>query len=425
MSETIGNTIVLLGTNAFELYILHRFMGVFFTDRKVEKREEIMAYLLRYVVTSAAMLWAPYPIVNSISSVFTLFFITLCYESAMSKRLVTTIIIYGCFFMSETLVALLMRLTNFEMFMRIQKIDSFAMILIEVIVWGITLLFQRFRNVRKDMPVPGIFTAVVLAVCFTTILLGTAVFGGNHEESMKTLTLLCVLFINVLMIFLYDFLSYLLEENAKVEIVKREKTYYHKQSELLQKNQEDLKKFRHDMKNRLLAIQQMVKKKELKKIESYIMDVTEKIEYSPMYSRTGNIVVDSIINYKLTQAKEMGAQIYANAILPESLNIEEDDLVIILGNLLDNAIEAIEKAKDGAYIRLQMEYEKNCFFLKMINSYDNVIKKENGQIITRKKDTALHGIGLRSVKDTVEKYDGILELKHDEKEFFVSVMLYI
>ena len=153
--------------------------------------------------------------------------------------------------------------------------------------------------------------------------------------------------------------------------------------------------------------------------------MTDKLNSTNMYSQSGNIVIDSILNYKLSKAEKQGVNVRANVVLPEKIEIEDDDIVIILGNLLDNAIEATEHLEKDKYIEVDFEYNKDCAFVTVKNSYDNVINIVNGTLKTRKSDEALHGIGLKSVKSTVEKYDGILNYEHNNQEFVVNVILYV
>ena len=111
--------------------------------------------------------------------------------------------------------------------------------------------------------------------------------------------------------------------------------------------------------------------------------------------------------------------------LPETMEVNTDDMVVILGNLLDNAIEACERAEFPKYINLFMNYEKGCLILNVRNSFDKVINKEYGEFVTRKKDKSLHGLGLKNVKNTVGKYNGMIEFASDEKEFSVNIILYL
>ena len=207
-------------------------------------------------------------------------------------------------------------------------------------------------------------------------------------------------------------------------MIKREKLYYHDQAELLQKNDETLKQFRHDMKNRIIVIKQMLEHQEIAEVNDYIEKMAEKLGETETFSSTGNVVVDSVVNYKLSEAKRKGIEVQANISIPSAIGIEDDDILIILGNLLDNAIEAAERLKRDKYIKVKMETEKNCLFIKVKNNYDHVVNKVDGKIVTRKENHTLHGIGLKSIQSTVNKYEGGMRICYNADEFIINVMLY-
>ena len=107
------------------------------------------------------------------------------------------------------------------------------------------------------------------------------------------------------------------------------------------------------------------------------------------------------------------------------MNINEDDMVIIFGNLLDNAIEACQRESEKKYIDLKVFYESGCIMINVINSYDSVINESDGEYITRKENKELHGLGIKSVKKTVNKYNGIMEISSEIYEFMVNVFLFL
>ena len=418
--------IILVLTNALDFYIVYRFMTIFLGNYIVEKKMVVLAYFLRFSLSFFANLFLPYPTFNLAVSILSLFIITLCYEAKWSKRIVTVFIVYMCLFISEALVAMGIGLSGFSFFEKTQNGSYFLLFVSQIILWGVTLVIGKFKSVKVNMPVPKEFVVAAIMTPVTSVFLEILIFQQkNIDEKIVMASLICVILLNFIMIYLYDSLSKTFEERAQMEIVRRERTYYHNQSELLKKNEEDLRQFRHDIKNKILVIDQMLDKNEEERIHSYISQMTDKLNSTKMYSQSGNIVIDSILNYKLSKAEKQGVNVRANVVLPEKIEIEDDDIVIILGNLLDNAIEATEHLEKDKYIEVDFEYNKNCAFVTVKNSYDNVINIVNGTLKTRKSDEALHGIGLKSVKSTVEKYDGILNYEHNNQEFVVNVILYV
>lgn len=140
---------------------------------------------------------------------------------------------------------------------------------------------------------------------------------------------------------------------------------------------------------------------------------------------TGNIAIDSVINYKLSQTKKMQVKVNADISIPEGLQVDEDDMAIILGNALDNTIEAVERLETGKFIDINVKFERNILSIYIKNSYDSEIHIEGEMIKTRKKEKNMHGIGLQSIKEVAQKYNGEVCIEHNKYEFFLGVILYL
>ena len=160
-------------------------------------------------------------------------------------------------------------------------------------------------------------------------------------------------------------------------------------------------------------------------LKRYLSDFEKRAKEQETFSNTGNLIIDSTVNSKLQDTKEMGIEVACNVVLPASIEVNTDDMVVILGNLLDNAIEACERVKTTKYIKLFMKYETGCIIIRIKNSYDQILNKDGGKIVTRKKDKTLHGIGIKSIKSTVDKYNGTIEILSEGKEFIVDIMFYL
>lgn len=424
--EEMINYIISFCMNFFDLYIIYRYMTIFFDNHYIDKKLTIVAYMARWVLSIALGSIVLYPLSSIIISLGTIFLITLCYSAKISKKIIVTIVVYMCAFIGEAIVALAVGLSGFELFGQTAQIDAFSEMIIEIIFWTITLGVQKFKNISGNMPLPKAFILAIIIIPVSSIYLEIMIFQQqNVNSNMAGISLVCIIASNFILIYLYDSLSKIFQEQTQTAIVRREKDYYHEQSELLKRKHKELRQFRHDMKNRIMVMQQMLKDKKYDTAQEYTEQISEKLSQIDVYSTTGNVAIDSVINYKLTKASERGVKINSNIAIPENIAIDEDDIVVILGNVLDNAIEATEKLTDDKYISIDFEYDKGSVFIHIINNYDSLIRLVNGKIATRKKDEYLHGIGLQSVKTIVEKYNGLLDIEHNNQEFIVDILLYI
>ena len=152
-----------------------------------------------------------------------------------------------------------------------------------------------------------------------------------------------------------------------------------------------------------------------------------------MRFRTGNTVADTLLNMKYHEAVRLVPDLEMDAdklVFPSVLKIHSYDIGIILGNAVDNAIEACRKLKEkepgaDAFIRFASLQKGNLLILKVENSFDGKLtQKPQAEFpITDKPDKENHGMGLRNIKNTVEKYQGTMDFKVRNRVFILSMMM--
>ena len=210
-------------------------------------------------------------------------------------------------------------------------------------------------------------------------------------------------------------------DSVKSALHAQEKEYYFTQCNLMQESVEQIKSIRHDMKAHLATVKGYAAKSDGDEITDYINSLLEDIGESEIYSNTGNIAVDSIINYKLKNVKQEGIELEMRLAIPPSLDVGVADLATILGNLLDNALSAVALAEEKK-IKLDIEFSKESLFIQINNTFDGIVTYNEGRIVTR-KDENDHGHGLKNIMQAVEKYDGCVDITHEDKIFSVTILL--
>lgn len=204
----------------------------------------------------------------------------------------------------------------------------------------------------------------------------------------------------------------------------RQREYYLKENENVKQSLESVKKIRHDLKNSLMGLQAIAEKQHNLEILQYLDKITKIANAPKACSNSGNLVIDRFIDYKLSSiAGDIDVKININ--VPCDLVFDEADLVVLLGNLIDNAIEALDFLKDNKWIELQMKYDKGVFILEISNSFDGTIYKQGKKFISRKSNSAEHGYGLQCVREIVDKYQGKMEIGTEKNIFNIMIILYI
>ena len=176
----------------------------------------------------------------------------------------------------------------------------------------------------------------------------------------------------------------------------------------------------HDYKNDIIALTQLAEDEKLEEIKAFLQKENKLIEQKMFYIKTGNSVVDAIINTKQNIAEKQNIIFVANIELPLRNIVSNIDMANILGNLLDNAIEA-EREEIEPYVEINIKQEKSFFIINIKNKCTKLTRID--EIKTSKSDSEFHGIGLRSVRRTVKKYDGQMAMYIKNKEFNTNILI--
>ena len=213
-----------------------------------------------------------------------------------------------------------------------------------------------------------------------------------------------------------------------------------KQISSLQEHMEEMERIyfgirgmKHDMKNTLSVIQRLSAGEGNGELEEYLSELNRGLEKLEVRFKTGNTVVDTLLNMKYHEAVRDVPDIEMDAdklILPQGLEIHSYDIGVIMGNAVDNAMEACRKLKAkepgaAAFIRISSLQKGNLLILKVENSFDGrlVLKAKEEFPVTDKADRKSHGIGLANIKSTAEKYQGTMDFKVNGRVFILSVMM--
>ena len=192
----------------------------------------------------------------------------------------------------------------------------------------------------------------------------------------------------------------------------------------------NIRKIKHDMNNYLICLDNYLEQGNLGKARSYINYMLmgkDDIQPADYNINTGNSVVDVLLHYKVNLIKKYHITLETHIEIPNELKIDDIDICIIVGNCLDNAIEAL-KELNGNYskrIHIDIIYRKGALMIKIKNPFVGERKKDlKGNYISTKADNENHGIGLYSVKKVIEKYNGLITFQEVDSEFEVQIFLY-
>lgn len=175
----------------------------------------------------------------------------------------------------------------------------------------------------------------------------------------------------------------------------------------------------HDFHNHIAFLRHLLSNAKLEEAIQYLDELQTPVQKITKTIWTGDEMVDYIINSKAATAKEHNIQYEAQVEFPRHTNLRSVDLCAILGNLLDNALEAAEQVpeKEKRFIQLTIRRINQMLIIKVENSFSNPIILQDGVLTTSKVKNGLHGWGLKSAQAAAEKYDGTVQTSYKDKVF--------
>lgn len=181
-------------------------------------------------------------------------------------------------------------------------------------------------------------------------------------------------------------------------------------------------RLRHDMKNHIIALSALFQDKEWEKMGDYLKNM-EGSGLEDGGEMTGNKAVDALLYQKRKRAKEKNIKWECDVQMPKGYSINEFDLCVLFGNILDNALEACGRMQSGesCFIHIQARTVKKCFLIEIKNSVDMAEKNTAG--FSNKENPREHGIGLLNVSDVVHGYNGVWNIESEEGIFITSVLI--
>lgn len=181
--------------------------------------------------------------------------------------------------------------------------------------------------------------------------------------------------------------------------------------------------FRHEWKNHIAALHLLAQRQDQTELRNYLDRLDGELEQLSPRNFTANPTVNTIFQRFAAQTKKKDVTFRVSAVLPEMLQIREDDLCSLLFNMLDNALEAAAQTEQGE-ILCSMQIRRQYLAIRCENTYSGTLRTdENGELLTTKNDASDHGFGLMKMRAIAKKYGSVLDISYDENRFTVMTAL--
>ena len=418
---------VYIAMNLFRTYLIFKLMRIFFNREAVNRNKECLTYLLYYLCITIIYLLINIPVITLAANLVAFSLLSFNYKAGMKQRVLSVSFICLILLCSESIVVLLTGYINSPIFSRNYYSSVLGTVSIQLFTYMVVLILQNYKNIRKGNNVQTVYWLAIFLIPSASLYIIVNLLTATGLPLIQVL--LCIvllLLVNVATFYLYDFISMEIEEEMTNRMLLQQNNYYERQFALINTALAANKSLRHDWENHLSILYSLSEKDERKQLMEYLSQLMEEKTVKGEYARSGNVVIDSILNFKLQEAERKGIQVILEVSVPEQLSVKSFDMTVILGNLLDNAIDACSKLTENKRkIRVVIRYDKGRLFIDIKNQYENKILYEKGRIITTNHDKKNHGIGLSNVKNAVDKYQGLLDIEHSDDTFNVTALLFV
>jgi sensor histidine kinase YesM len=424
-----GTDILLIG---FAIYLFCSYFDIFFRRRNkmwINTGLFIFAVWQLIIVKSSGL---PVYMNISITTIATFFAVFIVYEEGFWKKCIFSITFNAIWMLLEVLCGyiLLFYCKQFVVLQELKPLGSFISKLLFL------LIILSLRRVFMDDEIKELSVQYSMMLAFIpigSIYIMNNIFMFYYKVNSRlvnvhlTVIAVILLSINVLIFYLYMKLA------ADLQLGHITSIYEH-QLELCEHHQEErelsilqMRDMKHNMKNNLVSILALAEKKECDKIVNFVNEIMEEggMKISSI-TNSGNVVIDSLIGYWYVVAKKVGIDFSVNIHIPMKMPFKGADLCLILGNLLENAVEAARKGEEEKYIKVHMKYDKNNLLLFVMNNYKTqLIKTKDKRLKSTKTDSGNHGVGLPSVYRAAAKYHGTVIIEDSiPGRFLIRVILY-
>lgn len=419
---------IVLGNTVFhiaELYIVFRYMHCFFDTVRAGNRREPAAYVLYLAAISLADALTGAMLARFVAEAFFLYLLAQIYHGKQGKKLLAALLVQGMNLFCETLAVYMLYDCSVD-----GEYGREMYYAIFLFMYVGERVMEKFcvRNIKEDMALKHwdllIFLPVISAVMVFVLI--TSGMKSRYVGSAVAAGIICL---NLIVFYICDELvgAYIkLKESA---LVTRQLESYSNQINVVMQSEERVRGLRHDLKHHMSEIRLLADQGRTGEIAEYIDNMQTDLLSGGEHISSGNADIDSLVNLMLERAKRELENVRCHVCVPKELDMPAFDWNIILGNLLDNAIEAAGKSEERL-LQIRIQYQRGMLFIEIQNSYSGELAKSGDRYLSTKEydradESQVHGLGIRNVRRIVEKYDGSMEIRDKDGMFGVRIMMYV
>ena len=368
--------------------------------------EQVLRTIVHFLIIWA-VLWFLKETSLSVKAYFAAFY-TVLYLAVQNVRIL--LVLLAMFYRAEW---------NYQFWFRLAVIP---MELLTVLVVHHFVCFEKIRHVggiRWFTSCMGIFLQLYIKWSLLTM---QEVIGETRRWESSAIYSFCAILGIVILLILFEVNSYHRAEASRLEMEKLRTDYENQSARRSMQTNEEIRRLYHDMKNHLTALRGMEESEEAGR---YIDTLLEQVQGYETNVHTGSSIVDSVLSEKVLRARREKIDFNICLDLHLLAGIAPMDLVTIFGNAADNAIEASMALPEGMerIIYMKSSAYANYLAVRISNQFSGRREEREGVLPTRKDDASSHGIGLSSIRRSIEKYNGSMQISVDNENHWFRMMI--
>ena len=414
------NHIIVALCNLFLLFVIWQYYKDLFEINEKQRNVRWLTGALWYIITFCLSELFHSELINLISSLVLLLLMTIPYYGSVRKKVMVAVMVEALNGACDYLSYLI-----FNNFLHSDRTYAVSYVGTVIFAYIAEIIIRRVLKCKMDDPEidgRGVITLVSIPLCMLTVMYCLTQSGAKEEYLV--IAIICTLITSFSSFYFYDVVVADRLRNAYEQGLNRQIESYRRELARIESTEIRIEGIRHDLHHHIIEMQDMIKQNKISDVSGYLDQIAGDLNNDMKYSHTGKYEVDSLVNYLMDNAKASLKDVKVKISLPEDINIEKYHLNVILGNLLENAIEASQKS-NRQFMGLNIEVRRGMLFIDVSNSYAGDINVIDGRITTTKENGSKHGLGLKNVERIIQKIDGKMNVNYDDEIFKVSVMLYI
>ncbi|ACR73233.1 GHKL domain-containing protein (plasmid) [Lachnospira eligens] len=417
--DSIQDILISVVMELVRVILIIEYFQIFF--EKVHLYKKVIAGAVSYIITTGCYLGFHNSLINIISTIIGMFIIAAVHEGTLKKKILHTVMCFGVSCAMDMLAGFALMeapsSSNYVLF------SSFLSV---VMFYAFVVILRNIYRKRNREEFSGqwafLLLIVLMSICVAYVLL-------NDNEISRVTALTVIIVMIAVNLILYYFYTSMLDRYIFMQdnVLLREQIAIY-ESELRANVEQDrqVQALRHDMKHHIREIYSLADKNTDTDIIRYLDEMSDSMDNIEKVASTGNSVFDGILNYYAQKIKQEMNNVNFSVILkiPTDLEISSFDMNVILGNLLDNAMENVSgEAGQELQIEAVLEYIEGLLRIEVVNTFAGNVNKDGERFISHKGQG--HGFGLSNVKKITEKYSGYMMTEHESNRFKVVVLLYL